>query len=338
MTIPKEVQECVCYLSVKVSSGGVERFRHGGTCFFVGIKSEAMPDTCYPYLVTAKHCVERAKNYGDLYLRVNKKEGGFDFIQVNSDWVYSENEGVDIAVTELVPSDEFQIRILPFEMLATSEMAQKISLGIGDNIYITGLFTERYGTHRNIPIVRSGIIAAMPDEPLQDSNTGFEYDAYLVEVRSIGGLSGSPVIVEKAAFLGGDRQKTENLGLDLLPPTRLYLLGLIRGHWDYKNSAESDYIGNELSTVNMGIAIVTPAQDLADILNGEGFMKKREKNERKIRTDHEPTLDSGFSDSKPNGSITREGFEDALKRASWKISSPDEEKNEIQDSWKPLGE
>jgi hypothetical protein len=304
MTIPSEIQQCICYLSVKVTRGGVEKYINGGTGFFVAVPSETRPDVHYCYLVTAKHCVERAKDYGDLYLRMNKKDGGFDFIAVNSEWVYSENEGSDVAVTELFPPDEFQFIAIPFDMFATNKMAQKISLGIGDNIFIAGLFSERYGTHRNIPIVRSGIIAAMPDEPLQDSNTGYEYDAYLIEVRSIGGLSGSPVIVTKAVFFEGERTHTNNLRLALMPPTRLFLLGLIRGHWDYKHDASLDYIGNELGTVNMGIAIVTPAQDIADILYGEELMKKRQKEDREALKAHEPTLDSGFSKSSAGEDLT----------------------------------
>jgi hypothetical protein len=212
---------------------------------------------------------------------MNKRDGSFDFMEVNSDWLYSENEGSDVAVAEFSPPDEFEVAAIPFKMFATNDVVQRLSIGIGDEIFITGLFSERYGTHRNIPIVRSGIIAAMPDEPLQDLNTGYEYDAYLAEVRSIGGLSGSPVIVIKNTFLEGERQRTENLGIPLLPPKRMFLLGVIRGHWDYKSPDTSlDYIGNELNTVNMGIAIVTPIQDAADILNGEELVRRRRKAEK----------------------------------------------------------
>jgi hypothetical protein len=54
---------------------------------------------------------------------------------------------------------------------------------------------QRAGSTRNIPIVRTGVIAAMPaiDEPFV--RKGEEYHAYLAEMRSIGGLSGSPVFV-----------------------------------------------------------------------------------------------------------------------------------------------
>ncbi len=52
-----------------------------------------------------------------------------------------------------------------------------------------------------MPIVRHGAIAAMPGEPLYDRKTGLSFRGYLLEVRSTGGLSGSPVV----AYLGYDR-------------------------------------------------------------------------------------------------------------------------------------
>ena len=74
---------------------------------------------------------------------------------------------------------------------------------------------------------------------------------------------------------------------------------LIRGHWDYKSPGESlDYIGNELSTVNMGIAMVTPIQDVVNLLYRDELMKARRKEEKEVRKEHEPTLDSGFPETR----------------------------------------
>jgi hypothetical protein len=49
-----------------------------------------------------------------------------------------------------------------------------------------GLFSEHQGAERNIPIVRVGNIAAMPEEPVLTTSWG-AIDAYLIEARSIGG-------------------------------------------------------------------------------------------------------------------------------------------------------
>jgi hypothetical protein len=55
------------------------------------------------------------------------------------------------------------------------------------------MFVGRIGEQRNIPVLRIGTIAAMRDEPLR-TQYGY-HEAFLVEARSIDGLSGSPVCV-----------------------------------------------------------------------------------------------------------------------------------------------
>src|SRR5262249_33277136 len=66
--------------------------------------------------------------------------------------------------------------------------------GPGDEIATIGLYTSHSGVSKNIPVVRIGHLAMMPDEPVLTQN-GVYLKAYLVEVRSIAGLSGSPVFL-----------------------------------------------------------------------------------------------------------------------------------------------
>lgn len=61
----------------------------------------------------------------------------------------------------------------------------------------------------------------LPDEKVETKFFG-DIDAYLIESRSLGGVSGSPVFFCKP-------QQT-NKGLT--PGIKVYLGGLIHGHWD----------------------------------------------------------------------------------------------------------
>ena len=81
------------------------------------------------------------------------------------------------------------------EALATPDLIKEKSIGLGEELLVVGLFASHHGRKMNIPIVRSGMIAAMPWEPIWDAKTGQNFEAFLAEVRSIGGLSGSPVWV-----------------------------------------------------------------------------------------------------------------------------------------------
>ena len=85
---------------------------------------------------------------------------------------------------------------------------------VGSPVGLTGLFVHHHGSSRNIPIVRSGNIAAMTDEPVS-TRRGL-MTAFLVEVRSIGGLSGSPVFAEGVAETG--------------------VIGLVHGHFDQRDN------------------------------------------------------------------------------------------------------
>jgi hypothetical protein len=219
-------------------------------------------------------------------LRVNVQGGGYELVRVKSEWIYPDNEAVDLAVLldrEMLPAT-LEYTSVPLEMFATDELIQREEIGIGDNLVIAGLFTQRYGTQRNLPIVRTGILASMPQERLQDEGTGLKYDAYLAEVRSLGGLSGSPVyvVLDPLRLIKGIPEKRFQ--------HRTYLLGLIRGHWDYGKKSESiDFEREELEAVNMGMAIVTPIQELFAMLNSEEFTAERGRHDLEVSKEQSPT-------------------------------------------------
>jgi hypothetical protein len=268
MRVRDNLTQCVCFLCVQKREQDRTMLHYGGTAFFVSVPSNAASGGQYIYVVTAKHCIEKAKNSGDLFLRINTQDGGVELIKMTSEWDYPDNEAVDLAVLREELPDTCEFTSIPMEMLATDEVIQREQIGIGDNLVITGLFTQHYGTQRNLPIVRTGIIASMPHEPLQDENTGFDYEAFLAEVRSIGGLSGSPVFVvlDPGRLIKGSLRYHH----------QTFLLGLIRGHWDYgEKGALIDFRGEELEAVNMGIATLTPIRELFAMLNSKEFAAER---------------------------------------------------------------
>jgi len=275
MRVPDELRESVCFICVRKSdSKGTQQYHVGGTGFFVSMLNEFNADLSHVYLVTARHCVERASTHGDLYLRLNLRHGNSTLVQVNTEWVFAENDAVDVAVLPFIPDPSiYQFTHVTESLFAIDETIQRESIGPGDDLVVIGLFTHRFGKQRNNPIVRSGIIAGMPDDPLIDQDDR-PYFAYLVELRSIGGLSGSPVFV----FLHPGRVQERKIKLE----SKVFLLGLIRGHWDYRKPADLvDFLGNELEYVNMGIGIVTPVQEISRILHGEKLTAMRKSSAEK---------------------------------------------------------
>jgi hypothetical protein len=269
MRVPDDILTSAVYLCVKDTNGTV---RPAGTGFFLSIKSEARENITHGYLVTAQHCIENAKSYGMLYARMNRRDTGeAELVELEPGWIYHDDETNDVAVLHFAPP-AFQIMVFGRESLATADVIERESIGIGDELMVVGLFTRHYGRTANRPIIRAGIIAAMPDEPIEDVGSGLPFDGYLAEVRSVGGLSGSPVwfIINPGRVVKGERESR----------LHFYLLGLIRGHWNKPEPWLSDFGETEQDSLNTGIAIVTPIQKALDIIDSEDSVKERRRVDR----------------------------------------------------------
>jgi hypothetical protein len=246
-----------------------------GTAFFLALRSA---HAVHVYLVTAKHCVQRAEPFGHLAVRLNKNEGGSEVVRLPPTWHFAESEADDVAVQRFPSEVVLAFDIQPFEIevwCLSDEVIEREGIGVGEDVIAIGLFTHRDGRHENRPIVRSGVIAAMPDEPLEDPRSGLEYDAYLVEIRSIGGLSGSPVI----AMISPGREHQGKFS----DQRTFWMLGLVRGHWpkdpvEFADFGEGEGEGEQLNT---GIAIVTPIQKAVEvIMTTEELVKERKRIDR----------------------------------------------------------
>jgi hypothetical protein len=184
-----------------------------GTVFFV---LYAEPDCQFAlgYAVTAKHVVEvcgRDSQDGKVLLRTNIREGKAEFVETKpADWFFHPtDETVDVAVMPIANQDHDFLKSLDIQLIhmrhpgiADEQVIREQGIGPGDEVYIVGLFSNRPGKLRNIPIARGGNIAAIPGEPVNVPRWGDRnIEAYLIESRSIGGLSGSPVFVQPGPLL-----------------------------------------------------------------------------------------------------------------------------------------
>ena len=158
-----------------------------------------------------------------------------------------------------------------------------MGIGVGDEIFVTGLFTAVPGISRNIPIIRHGNIAMMPEEQIQ-TELGYA-DVFLVELRSIGGLSGSPVFVRNT--IGFPIRKIDgSSGMLYGSGSGDTLLGLMHGHWDIKESEmnNANFSHDRKRGVNMGIGIVIPAIKIYETLySAELVCMRKEQEEAMLR-------------------------------------------------------
>lgn len=279
MRIPHNVLNCVCFLGVKLSGGkDAGKFLPLGTGFFIGVTQEGWD---FLYLVTARHVLdEAARGKLPLESRLNKRNGGFDYIKLapEDQWIRWKDDAVDIAILPIVVDAAiFEYEALPLAMLATDNKLSDHAIGLGDELFTVGLFTLRSGKQRNIPIVRTGVISAMPDKDEPFTEDGKHYFAYLAELRSIGGLSGSPVFV----FI--DRHRTVDPNLPREHDWTYFCIGFIRGHWKLDRDLSDDLVSHDIAlgfnpgeTLNVGLAVVVLSQYIVAILTHPSIQEKRE--------------------------------------------------------------
>lgn len=320
MQVPDEIRKSVAFLCFNTADG----IRLAGTAFFVTVGAEDVGYT-FGYVVTAKHVIvgiQRQSIDGKALIRVNKTVGDSGFVETHvADWKSHPTEpSVDVSVIPLLlPRPTFDFRTIPIAMAITDETISQLEIGVGDDVFLTGLFVNHYGRERNLPIVRTGNIALMPEEPVHTNELG-AIEAYLIEARSIGGLSGSPVFV----FPGLSRilQGRRNT---LTSGTGFHWLGLMHGHWDAEVLDGDDVAGDSFrqEAVNMGIAIVIPVKKILEVINQEAFVELRDRRVKELQKGQSPTPDMAIEGVE---GLTEDGFEDALRRASRRIepSEPDE--------------
>lgn len=315
--VPDSVLKCVGFIGEvthKDDSGSYGDLHATG--FFVSVPCEApeLKHLTSCYFVTAKHVALDLKDK-EIYFLVNKIGGGVTTIQNHGGtwWLHPSDKSADVAVIQVGALSGIDWRHVSVEHFVTPDLIERLDIGVGDEVFMTGLFTEAPGVEKNLPIVRHGNIAMMPDEQIQ-TELGYA-DVYLVEGRSIAGLSGSPVFVRPTMATFGVTADGSKL-LMYAPGPGVNLLGLAHGHWDIKESEmNKPYFTNDRKRgVNLGICIVTPAIKILETLYREELVTQRREQEKKTIRKSVPSMDSAkANDEKP---FTQEDFDNALKQVS----------------------
>jgi len=188
-------------------------------------------------------------------------------------WSFHDDSTIDAAVVPIdLDEDKFDHKFIPTKIFTNERIIREQQIGPGDELFFPGLFVHHRGEQSNIPIIRSGNIAAMPGE-LIDTKWG-KLRGYLAEARSVGGLSGSPVYVYLGAFRTYDKPHDSSF-----TSRGFYMLGLVHGHFDVENVLDAvadspDSVPSK--SINMGIAIIVPSDDILSVLDRPEFIASRD--------------------------------------------------------------
>ena len=159
---------------------------------------------------------------------------------------------------------------MPFwsSMFATKDVIGEYHIAEGDQVLFTGFFYQFPGLNKIEPIVREGILAMMPDEPME-TTLHKPGHLYLADVHAFGGNSGAPLFVSLAGFRNGGMVMAQF-------PYRL--LGVVSGYMvedvNFKLRVATTLEGKVAA--NSGISTVVPADELKAVLDSPELQKVRD--------------------------------------------------------------
>jgi hypothetical protein len=272
----------------------------GGSGFLAGVITEnTRQPFWFLYVVTAKHVILE----GSLFVRMTTMEGEkYIYPTRDEDWVcHPDGDDVAVCVVSFDPK-RFRFSFIPINDFLRQEQIPPLDIGIGDEAFVVGRFINHEGKQRNSPTARTGIISQMPKEPIHIR--GIDQECFLVEARSFGGFSGSPVFWRVLPFSG--TRKIPNWKHGQIGPL---LLGIEVGYildW----SPVCDPAGRPIMhgavpgqqvQINTGMMVVVPAWRLVKLLLEGKPMDHRRSVEQQIQDEEKkkPREGVALTSSKP---------------------------------------
>lgn len=251
----------------------------GGSGFLVGVPSGLGPEWVHLYAVTNDHVRIAAP-----VIRYRDQE---PIGATPDDWI-PHHSGDDVAVQPLglVPDREWPY--IEREAILDWGTALSTRLGPGDDCLMVGRYITPDLEQREQPVIRFGNLATWRPEQVWQKERAFNQESFLVDMRSLAGFSGSPVIVYwikpgVMSLTHPARSDTIMGQRDLMD--RKWLLGIDWGHLPATQPV-LDRAGEPLADgwqlrVNTGIAAVVPAWKLGELLDQEELVVSRNVAEQK---------------------------------------------------------
>jgi hypothetical protein len=265
--------------------------RHAiGTAFFLSLWEGEIPHARYTaYCVTARHLFQ--KHHSRFYIRARDLP---EIVTHRDEWIL--HPETDIAICPLTD----------FESGRTVELSSRPSdrISFGHNVFMVGLFDPLQDHTAEVELVARFGHIALPDVivslSLEDQREELTpARVRLIETRSWGGESGSPVFVHSEYYqrhasshgfpskyggydMGGATQSDVHAR-----ETNYKLLGLLHGHFEVGRPSSDQRVVDR----NAGIAAVIPTEEIWDFLMSDERLVKDRK-QRPKRQLNAPIPDS----------------------------------------------
>jgi hypothetical protein len=284
--IPDTILECIFYLYP--SQQAAELGESAGGCGFFLLVPFERAKRNHLIAVTNRHVI----NHGGCTLRINTKDGKCFPVDSNErDW-FNHPAGDDVSILLVDFPIKFECMGIEYQkdQFITQGKIQEFDIGPGEDVFTVGRFVSHEGKQQNTPVVRFGNIAQMPIEPIKQDH-GFLQESYLVEGRSVGGYSGSPVFMYIPSFAARP-DKGKQVSSNFYGP---WLLGVNWGHlndWKPVCDKEGEPTGTMKVPQNSGMMGVVPIWKLIEMIEDPEMVARRKKQEIKILGEGPPVSSS----------------------------------------------
>jgi hypothetical protein len=253
----------------------------GGTGFIVAYSSELAKSTYFLFAVSNKHVVA---DFGASVIRLNTVNGGTDIIECEPHEWYFTNQH-DLAIIPIkVDLAKHRVKAVPLNEFITPDAISTYDIGPGDEVFMIGRFVKHDGKLINNPSVRFGNLSMMVDN-IEHPGLGTQ-ESFAVEMRSMGGYSGSPVYVHPSAW--NMNRRVTNIG-----GQHLFLLGVDWGHIVDHSEVQVKIVSTEVLAkgpdrqvsyvaANTGMNGVVPAWRLAEMIKNNPWTEAVKNEEKRI--------------------------------------------------------
>jgi hypothetical protein len=302
--------DCVVYVYATYEDADKGRLS-GGTGFLVR-KQFAIGRNAWQffhhYVITAKHVVNDLP--GDVFVRLNNKDGQREIKRVpRQQWEDASRDDVTAAFVGFEP-DKYKFLAINSATLLNEGQARLVNCGVGDFVFLVSRFVNVEGIQRNKPCVRTGSIAMMPDDDEPVSICGVERPAFLIDLRTRSGFSGSPVFLKLPTSAEMDHRMpshNQNWKLHLPGP---WLLGVHVATVPLepgKDTSPEDRIGS-------GLGVVVPAWRISELLESDRFRMQRKHIEEKALKNKRKGMKLESLSKKEKDEMSKEDFANVAGR------------------------
>jgi len=248
-----------------------------GTGFLCGTQYR---DSHFFFLVTANHVVDSVAGT-HIAVRLNITAGGTAIMRMPKDKRHTHPDPAnDLAlffIKELRAAG-YDVKYTRLDRTHRDAIYANLHRpAVGEEVSTVGLYTSHFGLTKNVPVVRIGHIAMLPAEPVR-TDAGY-VRAYLVEVKSIAGLSGSPVFLQIPSIRWMEGQ------IQHLKEEMALLIGVMIGYHVVESKEDQIPVPQfqepkpfrEASAGfeerNTGFAVVIPEERLLEIIESDEMRK-----------------------------------------------------------------